>query len=280
MVLVLTLSSKICCFKSIIISLECFILSILCFQIYILELYKIYDGILFSFYISTLAIYSVKIVIDIIIGISFIRNINNVHNLETLQSFQENNCLTRNKIKNILYILLFILDSILGIIFYASGIINNISIYATIQLIVITGIPFIFMVGLLLLCMFSVVRYSDYYIEQIRNYVIPTNESIEEINNNRIMSIENNNTRNIIQNRINYNINIIIPSQVADEVIRRVEGKENIICSICLDDNKLNNDWSELMCKHNYHSICIEKWLVNNTTCPLCRQDILREVCE
>ena len=46
--------------------------------------------------------------------------------------------------------------------------------------------------------------------------------------------------------------------------------KKKHYCSICLDKNKqkiikLN------ICKHKFHKICIEEWIQNNNTCPLCR---------
>jgi hypothetical protein len=43
-----------------------------------------------------------------------------------------------------------------------------------------------------------------------------------------------------------------------------------MICSICLEDN-INKE-TKLKCGHCYHSECIEKWFVENDTCPYCRE--------
>jgi len=48
--------------------------------------------------------------------------------------------------------------------------------------------------------------------------------------------------------------------------------KENPLCSICLTDITINK--KELSCKHKYHKACIDKWLENKTTCPICRKDV------
>lgn len=51
--------------------------------------------------------------------------------------------------------------------------------------------------------------------------------------------------------------------------------KENPMCSICLTDITINK--KELSCKHQYHKKCIDKWLENKSTCPICRKDVGRE---
>ena len=60
------------------------------------------------------------------------------------------------------------------------------------------------------------------------------------------------------------NINLI--SEPQNRVIR-----EPITCSICLD-NIPNSDIKELRCNHKFHRNCINIWLRENNTCPLCRQ--------
>lgn len=44
-------------------------------------------------------------------------------------------------------------------------------------------------------------------------------------------------------------------------------------CSICFDE--ILEKGAELMCKHVYHKECIDKWLLNNSTCPYCRAEIV-----
>jgi hypothetical protein len=45
------------------------------------------------------------------------------------------------------------------------------------------------------------------------------------------------------------------------------------ICSICLDKIKISTQ-IDTVCKHFYHKYCLDIWLQNNTSCPLCRQQI------
>ncbi len=51
---------------------------------------------------------------------------------------------------------------------------------------------------------------------------------------------------------------------------------ENPMCSICLTDITINK--KELSCKHKYHKNCINKWLENKSTCPICRKEVTTEV--
>ena len=46
-------------------------------------------------------------------------------------------------------------------------------------------------------------------------------------------------------------------------------------CSICLDEYLNNDELFKLMCNHYYHKKCIIDWLTNNSSCPLCRINLL-----
>lgn len=51
---------------------------------------------------------------------------------------------------------------------------------------------------------------------------------------------------------------------------------ETLQCSICYYKIKNSNQKKVLSCKacHAFHQKCIWKWLVNNNTCPLCRETV------
>ncbi|KAI9170037.1 hypothetical protein LWI28_021452 [Acer negundo] len=43
-------------------------------------------------------------------------------------------------------------------------------------------------------------------------------------------------------------------------------------CCVCLSGFQVDEEVSELSCKHFFHKGCLDKWFDNNhTTCPLCR---------
>jgi hypothetical protein len=46
--------------------------------------------------------------------------------------------------------------------------------------------------------------------------------------------------------------------------------KKKYYCSICLDKNKTKIIKFNI-CKHKFHKSCIEEWIQNTNTCPLCR---------
>ncbi|PRQ31306.1 putative transcription factor C2H2 family [Rosa chinensis] len=49
-------------------------------------------------------------------------------------------------------------------------------------------------------------------------------------------------------------------------------------CAICLEDFSEGESCQVFpMCKHVFHSNCIDHWLVNRSTCPICRNCIIDE---
>ena len=51
------------------------------------------------------------------------------------------------------------------------------------------------------------------------------------------------------------------------------DGKED--CSICMSNDQFTyKNWIELRCGHCFHRHCIDLWLENHRTCPICVQDV------
>ena len=44
-------------------------------------------------------------------------------------------------------------------------------------------------------------------------------------------------------------------------------------CAICLEDYKKKDILRNLQCLHDFHQSCIDEWLRNKTTCPICKKD-------
>ncbi|CAD6187880.1 unnamed protein product [Caenorhabditis auriculariae] len=47
-------------------------------------------------------------------------------------------------------------------------------------------------------------------------------------------------------------------------------------CAVCLDPYQLHDIIRILPCKHAYHKSCIDPWLLEHRTCPMCKADILK----
>lgn len=46
-------------------------------------------------------------------------------------------------------------------------------------------------------------------------------------------------------------------------------------CVICLDKYNINDKIRILPCSHDYHSHCIDKWIIDNFNCPICKNELI-----
>ncbi|KAG7484309.1 hypothetical protein MATL_G00048110 [Megalops atlanticus] len=54
-----------------------------------------------------------------------------------------------------------------------------------------------------------------------------------------------------------------------------LEGEAGRACSVCINEYAQGNKLRRLPCTHEFHIHCIDRWLSENNTCPICRQPIL-----
>ncbi|XP_005912304.1 E3 ubiquitin-protein ligase RNF6 [Haplochromis burtoni] len=54
-----------------------------------------------------------------------------------------------------------------------------------------------------------------------------------------------------------------------------LEGEIGRACSVCINEYVQGNKLRRLPCSHEFHVHCIDRWLSENNTCPICRQPIL-----
>lgn len=54
-----------------------------------------------------------------------------------------------------------------------------------------------------------------------------------------------------------------------------LEGEMGRACSVCINEYSQGNKLRRLPCSHEFHIHCIDRWLSENNTCPICRQPIL-----
>lgn len=47
-------------------------------------------------------------------------------------------------------------------------------------------------------------------------------------------------------------------------------------CPVCLDVYKIGEAMRILPCSHRFHKACIDQWLLDKRTCPMCKMDILK----
>lgn len=72
---------------------------------------------------------------------------------------------------------------------------------------------------------------------------------------------------------------------VAKRIIAKIPTKsiksddkeiDNDCCAICIEPYKVTDLIRVLPCKHEFHKACIDPWLLEHRTCPMCKMDILK----
>ena len=57
-----------------------------------------------------------------------------------------------------------------------------------------------------------------------------------------------------------------------------INKKEEGECPICFDNITLKDKIYKIPCEHKFHIICINSWLDDNNTCPLCRANVFDNI--
>ena len=52
-------------------------------------------------------------------------------------------------------------------------------------------------------------------------------------------------------------------------------GNENT-CAVCLAEYENGDEVRMLPCMHKFHVACVDPWLEDNRTCPVCKSDVRR----
>lgn len=47
-------------------------------------------------------------------------------------------------------------------------------------------------------------------------------------------------------------------------------------CAVCIEPYKVSDNLRILPCKHEFHITCVDPWLLEHRTCPMCKMDILK----
>lgn len=55
-------------------------------------------------------------------------------------------------------------------------------------------------------------------------------------------------------------------------------GSDSYTCAVCIESYKAGEVVTVLTCDHIFHKACIEPWLLERRTCPMCKCDILKSL--
>lgn len=124
---------------------------------------------------------------------------------------------------------------------------------------------------------FSVVNYSRYYDLVVNNLFTNTIRQINasgQINNSDQIN-------NAYENAISYERLVELPNVLIGLDVKELTNNSKVelsydkdFCVVCQESIQKYNIIRKLKCNHNYHINCIENWLKDHCTCPLCKQNL------
>lgn len=65
-----------------------------------------------------------------------------------------------------------------------------------------------------------------------------------------------------------------LKSLICNSICEVIERGCSSFCVICQDTINYKQIYRKLICTHQFHQNCIDKWFIDNTTCPLCKQNL------
>ncbi|XP_021928938.1 protein goliath isoform X2 [Zootermopsis nevadensis] len=66
-----------------------------------------------------------------------------------------------------------------------------------------------------------------------------------------------------------------IPTKNIKSEDKEIQG-DGECCAVCIEPYKISDVLRILPCRHEFHKFCIDPWLLEHRTCPMCKMDILR----
>jgi len=51
----------------------------------------------------------------------------------------------------------------------------------------------------------------------------------------------------------------------------------DLMCIFCQDEYKEGDRVRSLPCKHAFHADCVDEWLRENSTCPMCKKPVVED---
>ncbi|XP_046438523.1 protein goliath-like isoform X2 [Daphnia pulex] len=65
-----------------------------------------------------------------------------------------------------------------------------------------------------------------------------------------------------------------IPTRAIKNTDKEVSEAE--CCAVCIEPYKASDVVRLLPCRHEFHKVCVDPWLLEHRTCPMCKMDILK----
>ena len=143
---------------------------------------------------------------------------------------------------------LFIISNFINFLIFVNEDLNYFLISVTLNIIII-ALPFTKYVFI----SFYIFCYSPELVEALNLYPIYPSIILNNFNNN-------------IEQTNNVELNIL------DSIkLEKLNENLEVDCSICLNQLQEEEFIKTLECDHKFHQDCLDKWLVNSQTCPICR---------
>jgi hypothetical protein len=117
----------------------------------------------------------------------------------------------------------------------------------------------------------------DYIQDDINEYDYDSNSDNDDSIFYNFNNLTNSNNSNNNNNNCFKTCNEINHKLCKSEKIKKNDNVLSEQCFICMD-NYNENQFKRILpnCKHYFHKKCIDKWIKKNSSCPICRDQLLK----
>jgi hypothetical protein len=102
----------------------------------------------------------------------------------------------------------------------------------------------------------------------------PTADELQELNN-AVMMVA-------VKENVKHRQDLLLLTsllQCSEQLAVRVDGRgEGVECAVCIETMSSSEAYRELPCGHKFHRDCVDPWLQQSVTCPMCATSIVETV--
>ena len=117
------------------------------------------------------------------------------------------------------------------------------------------------------------INYNNIYRPSFNEITYPVASDYESESSETIYGFPDEDIESFLNNSNNMSLETVNNNSILSIYVREGDNIER--CPICYDELKTFQIVRTIVCNHQFHYDCVDKWFYQNRTCPMCRYELL-----